>query len=56
LKVVCVHEYEPDPSLDDVAERTLQGPLDAIVTIGGAGVRPTDLHIIDGDRATTAPS
>ena len=52
MKAVRVHEYKSDPSLDDIAEPTLQGPLDVIVKIGGAGVCRTDLHIIDGDTAT----
>ncbi|MFC5062799.1 NAD(P)-dependent alcohol dehydrogenase [Actinomycetospora atypica] len=51
MKAVRVHEYKSDPSLDDIAEPTLQGPLDVIVKIGGAGVCRTDLHIIDGDWA-----
>jgi NAD+-dependent secondary alcohol dehydrogenase Adh1 len=46
-----VHEYHSDPQIDDIPEPTLQGPLDVIVKIGGAGVCRTDLHIINGDWA-----
>jgi NAD+-dependent secondary alcohol dehydrogenase Adh1 len=51
VKAVRVHEYKSDPHLDDIPEPKLQGPLDVIVKIGGAGVCRTDLHIIDGDWA-----
>jgi NAD+-dependent secondary alcohol dehydrogenase Adh1 len=43
-----VHRYHEDPSIDDVPEPKLTGPLDVIVKIGGAGVCRTDLHIIEG--------
>lgn len=48
MRAVRVHEYHADPSVDDIAEPKLQGPLDVIVRIGGAGVCRTDLHIIEG--------
>jgi NAD+-dependent secondary alcohol dehydrogenase Adh1 len=51
VKAVRVHDYKVDPSIDDIPEPELQGPLDVIVKIGGAGVCRTDLHIIDGDWA-----
>jgi len=51
VKAVRVHEYKSDPSLDDIPEPKLAGPLDVIVKIGGAGVCRTDLHIINGDWA-----
>ncbi|MBV9832619.1 MAG: NAD(P)-dependent alcohol dehydrogenase, partial [Marmoricola sp.] len=38
MKAVRVHEYKKDPSIDDIAEPKLQGPLDVIIKIGGAGV------------------
>ena len=47
MKAVRVHEYKKDPSIDDIPEPKLQGPLDVIVKIGGAGVCRTDLHIIE---------
>ena len=51
MKAVRVHAYHKPPSLDDVPEPTLQGPLDVIVKIGGAGVCRTDLHILEGQWA-----
>ncbi|MCE3555529.1 NAD(P)-dependent alcohol dehydrogenase [Pseudonocardia sp. RS11V-5] len=51
MKAVRVHEYHSDPKIDDIPEPELQGPLDVIVKIGGAGVCRTDLHIINGDWA-----
>jgi NAD+-dependent secondary alcohol dehydrogenase Adh1 len=48
MRGVRVHRYHEDPSIDDIAEPKLQGPLDVIVRIGGAGVCRTDLHIIEG--------
>ena len=49
MKAVRVHAYHADPTIDEIPEPTLQGPLDVIVKIGGAGVCRTDLHIINGD-------
>ncbi len=51
VKAVRVHEYHSDPRIDDIPEPTLQGPLDVIVKVGGAGVCRTDLHIVNGDWA-----
>jgi len=51
VKAVRVHEYHVDPSIDDIPEPTLQGPLDVIVKVGGAGVCRTDLHILEGQWA-----
>ncbi len=51
MKAVRVHEYHVDPTVDDMPEPTLQGPLDVIVKIGGAGVCRTDLHILEGQWA-----
>ena len=51
MKAVRVHAYHEDPKIDDIPEPTLQGPLDVIVKIGGAGVCRTDLHIVNGDWA-----
>jgi NAD+-dependent secondary alcohol dehydrogenase Adh1 len=48
MRAVRVHQYHADPSIDDVGEPKLQGPLDVIVRIGGAGVCRTDLHILEG--------
>jgi NAD+-dependent secondary alcohol dehydrogenase Adh1 len=48
VKAVRVHEYHADPTIDDIPEPQIQGPLDVIVKIGGAGVCRTDLHILEG--------
>ena len=48
MKAVRVHAYHEDPKIDDIPEPTLQGPLDVIVKIGGAGVCATDLHAQEG--------
>jgi NAD+-dependent secondary alcohol dehydrogenase Adh1 len=48
MRAVRVHRYHADPSVDDIAEPKLQGPLDVIVRLGGAGVCRTDLHILEG--------
>ncbi|MGY1784516.1 NAD(P)-dependent alcohol dehydrogenase [Geodermatophilus sp. SYSU D00698] len=51
MKAVRVHEYHADPSIDEIPEPQLRGPLDVIVKIGGAGVCRTDLHILEGQWA-----
>ncbi|HYH28811.1 MAG TPA: alcohol dehydrogenase catalytic domain-containing protein, partial [Pseudonocardia sp.] len=51
MKAVRVHEYHADPKIDDIPEPKLEGPLDVIVKIGGAGVCRTDLHILEGQWA-----
>ena len=51
MRAVRVHRYHEDPSIDDVGEPKLSGPLDVIVKIGGAGVCRTDLHILEGQWA-----
>jgi NAD+-dependent secondary alcohol dehydrogenase Adh1 len=51
MKAVRVHAYHADPSIDDVAEPKVEGPLDVVVRIGGAGVCRTDLHILEGQWA-----
>jgi NAD+-dependent secondary alcohol dehydrogenase Adh1 len=51
VKAVRVHAYREDPKIDDIPEPTLQGPLDVIIKVGGAGVCRTDLHIVNGDWA-----
>jgi NAD+-dependent secondary alcohol dehydrogenase Adh1 len=37
--------------VEEVPEPTVEGPLDVVVKIGGAGVCRTDLHIIEGQWA-----
>jgi NAD+-dependent secondary alcohol dehydrogenase Adh1 len=51
MKAVRLHEYNKFPVVEDVPEPTIQGPLDVIVKIGGAGVCRTDLHIVLGQWA-----
>lgn len=51
MKAVRLHRYHDKPVVEEVAPPTLQGPLDVIVRIGGAGVCRTDLHIIEGQWA-----
>lgn len=51
MKAVRVHEYHVDPTIDDIPEPTITGPLDVIVKVGGAGVCRTDLHILEGQWA-----
>jgi NAD+-dependent secondary alcohol dehydrogenase Adh1 len=51
LKAVRVHQYGKPPTLDDIPDPTLQGPLDVIVKVDAAGVCRTDLHIIEGQWA-----
>jgi NAD+-dependent secondary alcohol dehydrogenase Adh1 len=52
MKAVRVHEYGKPPSIDDVPEPTVSGPLDILVKIDAAGVCRTDLHIIEGQWAS----
>src|SRR3982750_2587643 len=48
MRAVRLHRYHQDPSLDEIPEPEITGPLDVIVRIGGAGVCRTDLHIVEG--------
>ena len=48
MKAVRLHAYGKRPSVDEVAEPRITGPLDVIVRIGGAGLCRTDLHIVEG--------
>jgi NAD+-dependent secondary alcohol dehydrogenase Adh1 len=52
VKAVRLHRYGEKPVIEDVPEPKLQGPLDVVVTIGGAGLCRTDLHIIEGQWAS----
>jgi NAD+-dependent secondary alcohol dehydrogenase Adh1 len=51
MKAVRVHEYGKPPSIDEIPDPTLQGPLDVIIHVDAAGVCRTDLHIIEGQWA-----
>lgn len=48
MKAVQVVGYHTKLQLTDISEPTVEGPLDVIVRIGGAGVCRTDLHILEG--------
>jgi NAD+-dependent secondary alcohol dehydrogenase Adh1 len=51
MKAVRLHEYHKRPSVDEVPEPKISGPLDVIVKIGAAGLCRTDLHIYEGQWA-----
>src|SRR6201988_4965 len=48
MKAVQVVGYHTKLQLTDIPEPTIEGPLDVIVKIGGAGVCRTDSHILEG--------
>ncbi|RDH77484.1 NAD(P)-dependent alcohol dehydrogenase [Mycolicibacterium moriokaense] len=48
MRAVQVIGYHTKLQLADVTKPEIQGPLDVIVRIGGAGVCRTDLHILEG--------
>jgi NAD+-dependent secondary alcohol dehydrogenase Adh1 len=51
MKAVRVHAYGKRPTLDEVAEPEISGPLDVLVQVGAAGLCRTDLHIVEGQWA-----
>jgi NAD+-dependent secondary alcohol dehydrogenase Adh1 len=51
MRAVQVVGYHTKLQLTDVPEPVVQGPLDVIVRIGGAGVCRTDIHILEGQWA-----
>lgn len=51
MKAVRVHKYESPPSVDEVPEPVVSGPLDVLVEVGAAGLCRTDLHVIEGQWA-----
>ncbi len=48
MRAVQVVGYHTKLQLTEVPEPQVQGPLDVIVRIGGAGVCRTDIHILEG--------
>jgi NAD+-dependent secondary alcohol dehydrogenase Adh1 len=48
VKAVRVHAYDEPPVIEDVPEPAIEGPLDVVVEVGGAGLCRTDLHVIEG--------
>src|SRR2546421_13130213 len=51
MKAVRLHHYHEQPTIEQVPEPQMTGPLDVIVRIGGAGLCRTDLHIVEGQWA-----
>ncbi|MGZ0153382.1 NAD(P)-dependent alcohol dehydrogenase [Kribbella sp. WER1] len=51
MRAVQVVGYHTDLTLADVPEPKVEGPLDVVVRVGGAGVCRTDLHILEGQWA-----
>jgi NAD+-dependent secondary alcohol dehydrogenase Adh1 len=51
MKAVQVVGYHTKLQLTGVPEPKIEGPLDVIVRIGGAGVCRTDIHILEGQWA-----
>ncbi|TYB68702.1 NAD(P)-dependent alcohol dehydrogenase [Nonomuraea sp. PA05] len=51
MKAVRLHDYHTMPAVEEVPEPAVEGPLDVVVRIGGAGVCRTDLHIVEGQWA-----
>ena len=48
MRAVQVIGYHTKLQLTEIPEPQIEGPLDVIVRIGGAGVCRTDLHILEG--------
>ena len=52
MKAARLHNYDPDLNenlkIEEVDEPKIEGPLDVIVRIGGAGLCRTDVHIMEG--------
>jgi NAD+-dependent secondary alcohol dehydrogenase Adh1 len=48
VRAVQVVGYHTKLQLTDVPEPKIEGPLDVVIRIGGAGVCRTDLHILEG--------
>jgi len=48
MKAIRLHAYGQRPTVDEVPEPAITGPLDVLVQIGAAGLCRTDLHIIEG--------
>lgn len=51
MRAVRVHEYNQRPSIDEVPDPKVTGPLDVLVEVNAAGVCRTDLHIVEGQWA-----
>ncbi len=51
MQAVRLHRYHERPSVDEIDEPKVEGPLDVIVKVGGAGLCRTDIHIYEGQWA-----
>jgi NAD+-dependent secondary alcohol dehydrogenase Adh1 len=51
MRAARLHDYHQALKLEEIAEPTVDGPLDVIVRIGAAGLCRTDLHIQEGQWA-----
>jgi NAD+-dependent secondary alcohol dehydrogenase Adh1 len=51
MKAVRVHSYGKRPSVDEIPDPRVSGPLDVLVEVGAAGLCRTDLHIVEGQWA-----
>ena len=51
MKAARLHAYHEPPSVEEVDEPKVTGPLDVVVRIGAAGLCRTDLHIQEGQWA-----
>src|SRR5699024_747227 len=51
MRAVRVHQYDDPPTIDEVPEPRVEGPLDVLVEVNAAGVCRTDLHVIEGQWA-----
>lgn len=48
MRAFRLHAYGRRPLIEEVEEPKIEGPLDVIVRVGGAGLCRTDLHIVEG--------
>jgi NAD+-dependent secondary alcohol dehydrogenase Adh1 len=48
MQALRLHRYNERPTVDEVEEPKVEGPLDVIVKIGGAGLCRTDIHLYLG--------
>ncbi|HEX2159589.1 MAG TPA: NAD(P)-dependent alcohol dehydrogenase [Actinomycetes bacterium] len=48
MQALRLHRYNERPSIDELEEPKVEGPLDVIVKIGGAGLCRTDIHLYLG--------
>jgi NAD+-dependent secondary alcohol dehydrogenase Adh1 len=51
MKAARLHHYHDALQFEEVAEPSIDGPLDVIVQVGAAGLCRTDLHIREGQWA-----